>query len=1109
MDLWRGWDAIDRDASEEKEGTTKVPLSDASDEEKKEAPDEEEKASEEENFDKATEMAGLQKFKLKGRDDAAKAPPPDRGPFRRRDAPGRPGRGKVLDRSRRRMDDRELMRLARSVDDEDHGYDEIDLSRNQLTDGAVSHILEICKRSSELKILKLFNNQLGDQGAEELGQLFRFCHGIEEVHLSHNHFTEKGEPRLHALHAVSTTDGHEGVRKDGHGSTLQDYAVSISSCARSKLWKQALRLLELMPKAKLRPNVIIYSAGISACEKGGNWELALNLLSTAMPRAKVQPNAFSYNAAISACEKGGQLQHALALFEAMPIATVQPDVFSFSAVISAYEKGGQWEAALTFFQSMPDVNVWPNLFCYSAAISACESGSQWQQALEFFQTMPQAHVQPNVVTFSAAISACEKGNRWPQALKLFESMSIAKVQRNVVTYNAAISACRSGRNGKKALGLLNHMSQANILSNVITYNATISSCEKHGQWQDALKLLFTMSKLQVRPDLISYDAAISACEKGGQWQLPLTLFQVLLKASHHQPKAITYNAIISSCEKGNQWHQALQVFEAMQWIVEPDLISYSASVSACEKGNQWQQARKCLEVSRQSNVQPDVVLYNSTISACDSSCGQWHEGLIFFEALLRETLRASDISYNAAISSYKTGELALGMASCSRSKLWKEALKLFQMMPKAQIQLNVILCSAAISACEKGGNWELALNLFSTAMPEAKVQPNTFSYNAAISACEKVGRWEDALTLFAAMPSAVVEPDVLTCSALISALPCASTVRGTAGPRLARGGAFFGRKSQSSLRRSSLQAVLGLLAGRVCVRGMSQRVRCRGLDEERAEQLLSRAIKLREEVAELEREAAVHPRVAGDSEEEGDSEGRRREPEPIEALQRVAPRARLLDLPELLPQWLLLCSTFPYLLPALDAWRFFGQGLALRLCPSLAWEWTCFMQDAMPFPDLLPMLEILQPLLLFAMPAIAVQRRLPRLLRFNLNQAFVIDLAELPQMPGSRAILLLFGVCLLYCVSRTACGAFPDGIPYISAQAKKSMGSRLANLAGVRHAASFEAKSEGLTQIEEVANIKAKAAEQQSDLILAKDAVDKLIPTNASITVWCSLVGSP
>ena len=41
---------------------------------------------------------------------------------------------------------------------------------------------------------------------------------------------------------------------------------------------------------------------------------------------------------------------------------------------------------------------------------------------------------------------------------------------------------------------------------------------------------------------------------------------------------------------------------------------------------------------------------------------------------------------------------------------------------------------------------------------------------------------------------------------------------------------------------------------------------------------------------------------------------------------------------------------------------------------------------------------------------------------------------------------------------------------------------------------------------QEVANIKAKAAEQQSDLILAKDAVDKLIPTNASMALYTSLV---
>ncbi|CAK0790318.1 unnamed protein product, partial [Prorocentrum cordatum] len=61
------------------------------------------------------------------------------------------------------------------------------------------------------------------------------------------------------------------------------------------------------------PNVISYSAGTSACEKGGQWQRALALLSE-MPEAKLEPDIiFSYNAGISACAKGEQWQRALAL----------------------------------------------------------------------------------------------------------------------------------------------------------------------------------------------------------------------------------------------------------------------------------------------------------------------------------------------------------------------------------------------------------------------------------------------------------------------------------------------------------------------------------------------------------------------------------------------------------------------------------------------------------------------------------------------------------------------------------------------------------------------------------------------------------------------------
>jgi pentatricopeptide repeat protein len=91
-----------------------------------------------------------------------------------------------------------------------------------------------------------------------------------------------------------------------------------------------------MPKARIRPNVYSYSAAISACEKGCQWEQALNLLQ-AMPKAKIRPNVYSYSAAISACERGGQWEQALTLFESMYGSQVDPDIVLYNALLDCME----------------------------------------------------------------------------------------------------------------------------------------------------------------------------------------------------------------------------------------------------------------------------------------------------------------------------------------------------------------------------------------------------------------------------------------------------------------------------------------------------------------------------------------------------------------------------------------------------------------------------------------------------------------------------------------------------------------------------------------------------------------------------------------------------
>lgn len=49
----------------------------------------------------------------------------------------------------------------------------------------------------------------------------------------------------------------------------------------------------------LQPNVICYSAAITACEKGGEWRKALHLL-LKMINSGVEPDTIAYNASISA-----------------------------------------------------------------------------------------------------------------------------------------------------------------------------------------------------------------------------------------------------------------------------------------------------------------------------------------------------------------------------------------------------------------------------------------------------------------------------------------------------------------------------------------------------------------------------------------------------------------------------------------------------------------------------------------------------------------------------------------------------------------------------------------------------------------------------------------
>ena len=63
-------------------------------------------------------------------------------------------------------------------------------------------------------------------------------------------------------------------------------------------------------------------------------------------------DTIAYNAAISACEKGGQWQWALQLMEDIQAKGIPANTITYDTAIRAYQKGRQWQWALRPMEDM-------------------------------------------------------------------------------------------------------------------------------------------------------------------------------------------------------------------------------------------------------------------------------------------------------------------------------------------------------------------------------------------------------------------------------------------------------------------------------------------------------------------------------------------------------------------------------------------------------------------------------------------------------------------------------------------------------------------------------------------------------------------------------------
>ena len=131
-----------------------------------------------------------------------------------------------------------------------------------------------------------------------------------------------------------------------------------------------------MAAAEVRPNQVTFSASVSACEKGDQWERALLILSE-MPCDGVLPNVVSYSAGISACEHCGQWQRALVLLAQKLAARLVPDAhLAERRSLCVFVAGVSELSSL----SLPGLAETEDEILVDTLLTAREKRSQWQLA---------------------------------------------------------------------------------------------------------------------------------------------------------------------------------------------------------------------------------------------------------------------------------------------------------------------------------------------------------------------------------------------------------------------------------------------------------------------------------------------------------------------------------------------------------------------------------------------------------------------------------------------------------------------------------------------------------------------------------------------------------
>eukprot|EP00435_Cladocopium_sp_Y103_P068286 s76_g31.t1 len=593
-----------------------------------------------------------------------------------------------------------------------------------------------------------------------------------------------------------------------HGLSLLHSSPQGFNCSTfmSSCWAQ-------MSKQQPGALVVACNKAIRECRRQLQWSGAVHLLQRSRMQ-QVECDIISYNTLSGTCQELAWRKSILLLEEAR-VTNVEWDLVSCTTALGAHEKCDEWRQSLALLDEV----CLDSIAC-SKLLKICGRSMTWASSLALFAS-EKAHLQMDVVLFNAAISTL--GSHWPAALELQGSVLQQGLRCDTVTYNSCVDALQRWED---SLQLLRGMGEVMAIPDLFTFSSAL--CTTGAAWRLAAVLLGTMALQRVVPNVPCVAGAMgrktwplaltlaarplpeslrstvvaaqmSSCQRSSDWQAAVQF--ISLTHCRMDAKMVLCGSCLSTFEAvDSAWRRALQMLRWMGRLeLQLDQRCRDSLRSVCEKSQRWQQALEfgwqrsltCMEDWKEAWSLLQVLQENRLGETSDpivvvnvaSGLSPWRNGLQLLHGMARSRLRLNVASTAmdgsgwemlcGALRQMEETLLAPNVVNytpvitaCGKDLQWQKALNA---ICRIRSELNEIICSAAISSCERSSQWEQAISLLSSA-DALQLNLEIIGYNFALSACDKSMKWQHALQIFTLLASKSLQANLITLNTLMSAL---------------------------------------------------------------------------------------------------------------------------------------------------------------------------------------------------------------------------------------------------------------------------------------------------------------------------------------------------